>query len=678
MASRPKKTGSAPAVTKAGSSPAVAKAESAPAVSNVDLEKSLKQMTILEHVEQENNFNEFRKEALDNPLMAQDRLAPYATLTVKIIKARGLMAADYSFFGSGKSDPYADILLNDVSQKQTKKISSNLSPTWNESCVIDIDRPGSVLQVFVLDHDLIGDDDLLGFVEMPVADLPLGSSVNGWFVLSKPESLGGTAPARLAKALVEPPPEETHGAVHLELTLNITSGDLTDEFYAWCLPNPTFKDFPVPEPDTPVQPAGLKALDAQRLADTVIEIKESLLDDYWVPLIAGFMYILAWHEPKLSVLVLLVAIHVGLHPLYVFQGIFAVASILLLATSSEKRRRHMAAHPGLVPLNDLGYELMSELRDTNKVESFLARTVVAMNGKVESQKKLRVFAAFCHHQGKPVTTFADLKKQLRDSVKALPNDPMVSFSPKPHPPGFLVAHENRPGEIVMCVNPKEETPKYKMKLKDGEEVEVSGEELETCLDLRWVNSQIVLAMIPDATENQLMDLLEPLQMVRDIVRFSSNLTSDIVCWKHYALSAGCLVACLVLTAVFGFIASLGLPPIPGFVIYTIGLIYVVAVAGGIALLFMMNAMFFISFVARVKAHLKVKEYAEKSAMVKWPFYSAMSSESEVPRVTPRPNGGGCMEGIASCGDRDKSSQQKKKKKGTLVEPLIDKDKATAK
>ena len=50
--------------------------------------------------------------------------------------------------------------------------------------------------------------------------------------------------ARERLALLHEPPEEEVGAVFLDLTLNIVSGDLKDEWYAHCLPEPEFERYP--------------------------------------------------------------------------------------------------------------------------------------------------------------------------------------------------------------------------------------------------------------------------------------------------------------------------------------------------------------------------------------------------------------------------------------------------
>ncbi|KAK5574853.1 hypothetical protein RB653_010107 [Dictyostelium firmibasis] len=94
---------------------------------------------------------------------------------VRLISASNLVSAD----ANGYSDPYIKIKSTSIdSMKVTRVIEKNLNPVWDEEVSLDISSVGRELLIIdVYDHDLVGNDDLLGFVGIDLSLLPLGIEV---------------------------------------------------------------------------------------------------------------------------------------------------------------------------------------------------------------------------------------------------------------------------------------------------------------------------------------------------------------------------------------------------------------------------------------------------------------------------------------------------------------------
>ncbi|KAK5575623.1 hypothetical protein RB653_006756 [Dictyostelium firmibasis] len=96
-------------------------------------------------------------------------------IQVRIISANNLIAADIG----GTSDPYVKIKSSCLkSFKATRIVDKCLNPVWEETLSVEIDCVQRELLMFdVYDHDVVGCDDLLGYVGIDVSKLPLGIEV---------------------------------------------------------------------------------------------------------------------------------------------------------------------------------------------------------------------------------------------------------------------------------------------------------------------------------------------------------------------------------------------------------------------------------------------------------------------------------------------------------------------
>jgi hypothetical protein len=128
----------------------------------------------------------------DSPILSQSDLSRkrkqlipqqcYANLHIKIVEARGLIAADTNILGKPTtSDPYCVVTLTrEKTRRVTNYVNSTLSPVWNEEFDIPIRFPNQNLVIKVFDRDVTSKDDEMGFIEIPISSLPNGREINGW------------------------------------------------------------------------------------------------------------------------------------------------------------------------------------------------------------------------------------------------------------------------------------------------------------------------------------------------------------------------------------------------------------------------------------------------------------------------------------------------------------------
>ncbi|KAM9960526.1 hypothetical protein ACTFIW_009668 [Dictyostelium discoideum] len=96
-------------------------------------------------------------------------------LKVRLISAQNLMIEDVC---TNSSDPYIKLKSSNESFQATKIIDRNLNPIWDETVFIDIENVNNEILIFdVFDHDLVGSDDLLGFVGIDLSLLPYGVEI---------------------------------------------------------------------------------------------------------------------------------------------------------------------------------------------------------------------------------------------------------------------------------------------------------------------------------------------------------------------------------------------------------------------------------------------------------------------------------------------------------------------
>eukprot|EP01103_Thecamoeba_quadrilineata_P010062 TRINITY_DN2078_c0_g1_i1.p1 TRINITY_DN2078_c0_g1~~TRINITY_DN2078_c0_g1_i1.p1 ORF type:complete len:525 (-),score=107.32 TRINITY_DN2078_c0_g1_i1:925-2499(-) len=104
------------------------------------------------------------------------------TLEVRVLKAKNLVNKDGMF--SGKSDPYALVVLDGKTIGKTKTIDNNLSPVWKERFTSELDGHYESLVVQVWDSNTLK-DEFLGEYSFKMAKLNTKGKKHGWFELQQ-------------------------------------------------------------------------------------------------------------------------------------------------------------------------------------------------------------------------------------------------------------------------------------------------------------------------------------------------------------------------------------------------------------------------------------------------------------------------------------------------------------
>jgi len=162
-------------------------------------------------------------------------------LSVVLNRAVELKAMDNALFSSGKSDPYAVMRLSTGSkEKRTETIKNTLNPEWGGGTgretfeVMDIN---SDLVVTIFDEDLIGADDVIGKVSIPMAVLETDVWNEGWYELFEDNTKSGKFMCASASSKPMTNPSEARlGYIHLELRLTLADAQ-HGAMRAFFLPN---------------------------------------------------------------------------------------------------------------------------------------------------------------------------------------------------------------------------------------------------------------------------------------------------------------------------------------------------------------------------------------------------------------------------------------------------------
>jgi len=159
---------------------------------------------------------------------------------VTIVGATGLRAADFSFVGKGKSDPFASVQIHGRPpqkghEKKTEVVKKTLDPQWNYQADFHGLKTGDAIEFEVLDYDMIGANDRLGIVVLPFeAFAPDG--------INKELELDETDGAKsLLHVIIEPVPKdfehepETRCYVKIVAAHNLRSADWGGKSDPYCV-----------------------------------------------------------------------------------------------------------------------------------------------------------------------------------------------------------------------------------------------------------------------------------------------------------------------------------------------------------------------------------------------------------------------------------------------------------
>jgi len=545
---------------------------------------------------EKDDFNEWRKMCLSDSEQAAETLTSYAQIHVDVIAARDLAPMDYGVSVIGlksSSDPYVEIHLNDIKlpELRTDIIKRNLNPTWKEKVVkIDLTLPHSILHFLVWDKDRVQNDDLIGFIEVPLSDLRVDEPVEGWFNLRKPAELHGKAPARIEKHKADCTNKLDGGAdnaeddkaedgdveappmmLALKMTKTIQSPDHDDEVYAFALDRPVFKDWP--DEDGRVidhgEDLGARHFQPQEFSDDLHDVHVNLVHGIIMPFILGLQYIVCWRERKITAPLFVWGLFLCLYPTYLRPSIAAWLGLLLLLVRNKQRRRRMCCQACQAPLSDEGLRLVAATRSVDVLSDWLLRVIEAMNGELTLHEKsptmLREFAAFSYtDSGQPVCeSYADLKEELRRANENA-DTRWAEFSPKSLEPGTLVylllprdvphpGNWNEKFARLMNVNDevrctvRDYVPGHeknhgiggsyevrvpKVAQKDDRDVGgVQRHELVVRRNLMWLEGKAVRHLIPENLENTFKWIQLIVDGMEENVRSVQAFLNGIVCWE---------------------------------------------------------------------------------------------------------------------------------------------------
>ncbi|XBW38821.1 hypothetical protein QEN19_004413 [Hanseniaspora menglaensis] len=91
---------------------------------------------------------------------------------------------------NGKSDPFVNVMVNNIKVYETQVIKKTLDPTWNEKAKIYVpSRSRSNLSILVYDWDRLGNNDLLSTVVFPLSDLKTDGTVQEWELQLTPKGV---------------------------------------------------------------------------------------------------------------------------------------------------------------------------------------------------------------------------------------------------------------------------------------------------------------------------------------------------------------------------------------------------------------------------------------------------------------------------------------------------------
>eukprot|EP00928_Gymnodinium_smaydae_P032409 TRINITY_DN23483_c0_g1_i1.p1 TRINITY_DN23483_c0_g1~~TRINITY_DN23483_c0_g1_i1.p1 ORF type:complete len:550 (+),score=120.67 TRINITY_DN23483_c0_g1_i1:138-1787(+) len=276
-----------------------------------------------------------------------DGIPGFATLRVHVERAEDLMGMDTRFSLRQLKvvktlDAYVRLSINDEKQMGRTKVvwKSAGNPQWDEVFEGQVDHPKSYLCVFVCDDDDVFSQDssaskLLtwqrncGFLEIPLWELPLNTTVTGWFSLDHPtivDTGGKLADRQHLKQQREEASEadaEEESAGRIRLTLRLEAAP-ENEFWAYMQPAPSFEK-------------SLPHLDVPQFIGDVQEIKRLLLERVLLPRFAAISYAISWENPALSTAILLWHWFLCYHTQYLCASFWLVLLMLFLRVDPRQR-----------------------------------------------------------------------------------------------------------------------------------------------------------------------------------------------------------------------------------------------------------------------------------------------------------------------------------------------------
>jgi len=538
-----------------------------------------------------------------NPHRARDVLQPYAMLHFRLLSARDLLAKDIGILRHS-ADPYYEILVDDKTYHVSEPVMDNLNPTFNDPPVpIPIWHPMTVVTIKLMDYDnplkrMFHGDELIGFVELQIKDLPFNQDICGWLELRLEDFLVGTSTERIEEhralrddmayerpeqaSIIESKkyqqnafcgcfPDRPGGlrisarvpnAGCLLVEMNLQTETSWNELFAYSLPRPV----PIVYDRSIIaKKHALPELNVPKLIDHATWIGDTLWKNGALCFIDAILYVLTWKECWISFIFTCGLVCMVIFPRFGLAIFVASIAFWLYILSSRKRRTRMVASPERAPLNDEGFALVAMLRSTQKMIVWVERVIVqVLRGVIDNHNDLELFSSSIFRDGAPLLSFDQLLFRLKhEKVIIDPYATAVSISEQQKKKNWLTLPTNafhpkekvkvkqfaRP-EVKATVLSVEKGDTYTLSLEDGTSLKgVPESEMREDAASNAVVANIPAWLIPDQLEAQIREMQPVVGNVRYQLRDVYTTFTRIVTWHNPAqnrLLCGVLIGIAVL------------------------------------------------------------------------------------------------------------------------------------
>lgn len=190
--------------------------------------------SLLDRVEQKDDFNQKRFRCLTNPERALETLSSYGVLELGVMSGRDLVERETGMWKSydTTADAFVEVFLDDLKldKLHTPIARAKQDPIWKYLCKVGTVAPQSMLRLQVVD-DRATERANIGFVEICLADLPFDTEIEGWFELRFQENMQRTSSIRYEKHC-----EEREEDITAQATLEEKEKEETEQKKASGLP----------------------------------------------------------------------------------------------------------------------------------------------------------------------------------------------------------------------------------------------------------------------------------------------------------------------------------------------------------------------------------------------------------------------------------------------------------
>jgi hypothetical protein len=296
----------------------------------------------------------------------------YANLHIKIIEARGLIAADSNILGKPTtSDPYCVITLTrEKTRRVTNYKDSTLSPVWNEEFDVPIRFPNQSLVIKVFDRDVTSKDDEMGYIEIPISSLPNGREICGWAPLLYYEKVDPDKILEVAKGtdLISgtsriPVPA---GSVRVSITLDFK---IPQELFAYI------------RSAVAIPPTKKSQFNVNALYGPGMLVVDLLWWRLGQPVLGIVMYVLYWENFLVSLFSLILWVPIALNMEYWPSGFFFLMDAIMVRNLMRRKYLALADAEDPTMSSDNQAEAGAPSTPTRKISPMQTRRLVLLKNR---------------------------------------------------------------------------------------------------------------------------------------------------------------------------------------------------------------------------------------------------------------------------------------------------------